>query len=108
MSGVIVDRGLMQVHCNASGAGVIRMSRSMATERVDRGVREGSTSPGCTAMPMNARPEMVHRTGRLEARTPMQRMAGVDEMARTAMFPAGDASSCCPGHDLPVDGGGCR
>ena len=33
MSGVIVNRGLMQVHYNASKAGVIHMSKSMAMER---------------------------------------------------------------------------
>ena len=39
MSGVIVNRGLMQVHYNASKAGVIHMSKSMAMEWVDRGIR---------------------------------------------------------------------
>lgn len=32
MSGVIVTRGLMQCHYNASKAGVIHMTRSMAME----------------------------------------------------------------------------
>ena len=107
MSGVIVNRGLMQVHYNASKAGVIHMSKSMAMEWVDRGVRVNSISPGYTATPMNTRPEMVHQTKEFEAQTPMQRMAKVDEMVGPAVFLASDASSFCTGVDLLVDGGFC-
>ncbi|MDB3892438.1 SDR family NAD(P)-dependent oxidoreductase, partial [Alphaproteobacteria bacterium] len=42
MSGVIVNRGLNQVPYNASKAGVIHMSKSMAMEWVDRGIRVNS------------------------------------------------------------------
>jgi NAD(P)-dependent dehydrogenase (short-subunit alcohol dehydrogenase family) len=86
MSGVIVNRGLKQVHYNASKAGVIHMSKSMAMEWVDRGVRVNSISPGYTATPMNTRPEMVHQTKAFESQTPMQRMARVDEMVGPAVF----------------------
>ncbi|MFD0981498.1 SDR family oxidoreductase [Tropicimonas aquimaris] len=107
MSGVIVNRGLTQVHYNASKAGVIHMSKSMAMEWVDRGIRVNSISPGYTATPMNTRPEMVHQTKEFEAQTPMQRMATVDEMVGPAVFLASDASSFCTGVDLLVDGGFC-
>ena len=107
MSGVIVNRGLSQVHYNASKAGVIHMSKSMAMEWVGRGVRVNSISPGYTATPMNTRPEMVHQTKEFESQTPMQRMASVDEMVGPAVFLASDASSFCTGVDLLVDGGFC-
>lgn len=107
MSGVIVNRGLQQVHYNASKAGVIHMSKSMAMEWVERGVRVNSISPGYTATPMNTRPEMVHQTKEFEAQTPMQRMASVSEMVGPAIFLASDASSYCTGIDLLVDGGFC-
>jgi len=42
MSGVIVKRGVKQVRYNASKAGLIHMSKSMATEWVDRGRRVNS------------------------------------------------------------------
>ena len=58
MAGVIVNRGLMQVHYNASKAGVVHMSKSMAMEWVDHGIRVNSISPGYTATPMNTRLEM--------------------------------------------------
>lgn len=107
MSGVIVNRGLMQAHYNASKAGVIHMSRSMAMEWVDRGIRVNSISPGYTATPMNTRPEMIHQTREFESQTPMQRMASVDEMVGPAIFLLSDAASYCTGVDLLVDGGFC-
>lgn len=107
MSGVIVNRGLTQVHYNASKAGVIHMSKSMAMEWVDRGIRVNSISPGYTATPMNTRPEMVHQTKEFESQTPMQRMASVDEMVGPAVFLLSDAASYCTGVDLLVDGGFC-
>lgn len=107
MSGVIVNRGLSQAHYNASKAGVIHMSKSLAMEWVGRGVRVNSISPGYTATPMNTRPEMVHQTRAFEEQTPMGRMATVDEMVGPAVFLAADASSFCTGVDLLVDGGFC-
>ncbi|MEM8571509.1 MAG: SDR family oxidoreductase [Pseudomonadota bacterium] len=107
MSGVIVNRGLSQVHYNSSKAGVIHMSKSMAMEWVDRGIRVNSISPGYTATPMNTRPEMVHQTREFESQTPMQRMASVDEMVGPAVFLLSDAASFCTGVDLLVDGGFC-
>lgn len=107
MSGVIVNRGLSQVHYNASKAGVIHMTKSMAMEWVERGIRVNAISPGYTATPMNTRPEMVHQTQEFERQTPMQRMATVDEMVGPAIFLAADASSYCTGVNLLVDGGFC-
>ena len=107
MSGVIVNRGLKQVHYNASKAGVIQMSKSMAMEWVTKGIRVNTISPGYTATPMNTRPEMIHQTKAFERQTPMGRMAMVDEMVGPAVFLASDASSFCTGLDLLVDGGFC-
>jgi NAD(P)-dependent dehydrogenase (short-subunit alcohol dehydrogenase family) len=107
MSGVIVNRGLSQCHYNASKAGVIHMSKSLAMEWVGRGVRVNTISPGYTATPMNTRPEMVHQTKLFEEQTPMQRMASVDEMVGPAVFLLSDAASFVTGVDLLVDGGFC-
>ena len=107
MSGTIVNRGLKQVHYNTSKAGVIHLTRSMAMEWVDRGIRVNSISPGYTATPMNTRPEMIHHTKLFEEQTPMGRMASVDEMVGPAVFLASEASSYCTGIDLLVDGGFC-
>jgi NAD(P)-dependent dehydrogenase (short-subunit alcohol dehydrogenase family) len=107
MSGVIVNRGLAQCHYNASKAGVIHMSKSMAMEWVGRGIRVNTISPGYTATPMNTRPEMVHQTKLFEEQTPMGRMASVDEMVGPAVFLLSEAASFVTGVDLLVDGGFC-
>ena len=107
MSGVIVNRGLSQCHYNASKAAVIHMSKSLAMEWVERGVRVNSISPGYTATPMNTRPEMVHQTRLFEEQTPMGRMASVDEMVGPAVFLLSNAASFVTGVDLLVDGGFC-
>ncbi len=105
MSGVIVNRGLQQAHYNTSKAGVIHLTKSLAMEWVDRGLRVNAISPGYTATPMNTRPEMLHQTKLFEEQTPMGRMASVDEMVGPAIFLASEASSYCTGVDLLVDGG---
>ncbi|MCQ8280067.1 SDR family oxidoreductase [Acetobacteraceae bacterium KSS8] len=107
MSGVIVNRGLMQAHYNSAKAAVIHLSKSLAMEWAQRGVRVNSISPGYTATPMNTRPEMVHQTRAFEDQTPMGRMASVDELVGPAIFLSAKAASFCTGVDLLVDGGFC-
>jgi NAD(P)-dependent dehydrogenase (short-subunit alcohol dehydrogenase family) len=105
MSGSIVNRGLLQAHYNASKAGVIQLSRSLAMEWCDRGVRVNAISPGYTATPMNTRPEVAEQVRQFEADTPLGRMATVDELVGPAVFLLSDAASFCTGIDLLVDGG---
>jgi NAD(P)-dependent dehydrogenase (short-subunit alcohol dehydrogenase family) len=105
MSGVIVNRDLLQVHYNASKAAVIHLSKSLAMEWAPRGIRVNSISPGYTATPMNTRPEVAEQVKRFEADTPMGRMAEPTEMVGPAVFLLSDAASFCTGVDLIVDGG---
>jgi NAD(P)-dependent dehydrogenase (short-subunit alcohol dehydrogenase family) len=105
MSGTIVNRGLLQVHYNSSKAAVIHMSKSLAMEWSDRGLRVNSISPGYTLTPMNLRPEVAEARKIFERDTPLGRMATVDEMVGPAVFLASKAASFCTGIDLIVDGG---
>ena len=105
MSGTIVNRGIQQAHYNTSKAGVIHLTKSLAMEWCDRGIRVNAISPGYTLTPMNARPEVAEQRKRFEAETPMGRMATVDELVGPAVFLASEASSFCTGVDLIVDGG---
>jgi len=105
MSGSIVNRGLTQVHYNTAKAGVIHLSKSLAMEWVDRGIRVNAISPGYTLSPMNKRPEVADQLRLFAGETPMQRIATVDEMVGPAIFLASRAASFVTGHDLLVDGG---
>lgn len=105
MSGTIVNRGLLQAHYNSSKAAVIHLSKSLAMEWCDRGVRVNSISPGYTATPMNLRPEVAEQVKVFERDTPLGRMASVDELVGPAVFLVSRAASFCTGIDLIVDGG---
>jgi len=105
MSGSIVNRGLLQVHYNASKAAVIHLSKSLAMEWVGKGIRVNVISPGYTLTPMNLRPEVAEQRKIFERDTPMGRMATPDEMAGPAVFLSSRAASFVTGVDLLVDGG---
>ena len=105
MSGSIVNRGLKQAHYNSSKAGVIHLSKSLAMEWVDRGVRVNAISPGYTLSPMNRRPEVAEQLSKFAGETPMARIARVEEMVGPAVFLSSPAASFVTGHDLLVDGG---
>ena len=105
MSGSIINRGLLQAHYNTSKAGVIHLSKSLAMEWVERGIRVNVISPGYTLTPMNLRPEVAEQRKIFERETPMGRMASVDEMVGPAIFLLSPAASFITGVDLLVDGG---
>jgi NAD(P)-dependent dehydrogenase (short-subunit alcohol dehydrogenase family) len=105
MSGTIANRGLTQAHYNSSKAAVIHMTKSLATEWADRGIRVNAISPGYTLTPMNKRPEVADQLKGFARDTPMQRVAEPEEMAGPAVFLASEASSFVTGIDLIVDGG---
>lgn len=105
ISGTIVNRGINQVHYNSSKAAVIQLSKSLAMEWADRGIRVNVISPGYTRTPMNIRPEVADQMKIFEGDTPVQRSAHPDEMIGPAVFLASEASSFVTGIDLIVDGG---
>lgn len=105
MSGTIVNRGLTQAHYNSSKAAVIHMSKSLAMEWADRGLRVNVVSPGYTLTPMNKRPEVAEEVKIFKRDTPMGRMAAPEEMVGPTVFLASRASSFVTGLDLIVDGG---
>jgi NAD(P)-dependent dehydrogenase (short-subunit alcohol dehydrogenase family) len=107
MSGTIVNRGLQQVHYNSAKAAVSHLTRSLAVEWVDRGVRVNAVSPGYTATPMNTRPEMVDLVEKFSKEIPMGRYAEPQEIAGPVVFLLSPAASYCIGVDLLVDGGFC-
>jgi len=105
ISGSIVNRGLSQADYNSSKAAVIHLSKSLAMEWVDRGIRVNSISPGYTLTPMNRRSEVADQIKAFKHDTPMGRLAMPEEMIGPAIFLSSRAASFVTGIDLVVDGG---
>jgi NAD(P)-dependent dehydrogenase (short-subunit alcohol dehydrogenase family) len=107
MSGTISNRGLTQIHYNSAKAAVQHLTKSLAVEWADKGVRVNAVSPGYTATPMNLRPEVAEQAKQFAADTPLGRMAEPSEIAAPIVFLLSPAASFCTGVDLLVDGGFC-
>lgn len=108
MSGLIVNTPLSQCNYNASKAGVIQLTKSLASEWAKRGVRVNAIAPGYIRTPITE-----HRFANPDdpavpvwnAMTPMGRPGTPDEIAGAALYFASDASTFTTGAVLTVDGG---
>jgi 3alpha(or 20beta)-hydroxysteroid dehydrogenase len=86
---------------------VTGMTKALALELGDRGIRVNSVHPGIVDATHNRGmpPAAMERLRKAVARQPIKRMARVEEIANAALFFASDESSYCTGSELLVDGG---
>ena len=111
MSGHIVNMPQNQSAYNISKAGVLHLTRSLATEWAPRGVRVNSINPGYT------RTQLVDDllqtpTGQKVlptwlGMTPAARLGEVTDLQGAAVFLAAEVSDFMTGADLVIDGGYC-
>jgi len=87
-------------------AGVVMMTRYLAKELGDWGVRVNGIAPGITRTDFSKKtwsdPEVLKK---VEAGLPLKRMAEVDEIADAALFLASDASRYVTGQTIQMEGG---
>jgi len=111
MSGHIVNTPQNQAAYNASKAGVIHLTRSLAAEWAGRGVRVNSISPGYTRTQLVddllQTPEGQRMKPEWMRLTPMGRMAEVTDLQGAVVYLASAASDFMNGHDMVIDGGYC-
>jgi len=90
----------------ASKGGVAQLTKALASEFAEFGIRVNAIAPGVVATPMTAEtlanPEKI---GALLGHIPMRRYAQADELAGPAMFLCSALASYITGAILPVDGG---
>lgn len=103
MSGRIVNVPQWQASYNASKAGVIHLTRSLAVEWAEYGVRVNSLSPGYIATPMSVDTPQDLKDAWMPL-IPMHRMGQPEELIGAVLYLAGDSSGYTTGCDLIVDG----
>lgn len=103
MSGTIANIPQWQCSYNASKAGVIHMTRSLALEWAQYGIRVNSLSPGYIATPMSVDTPQELKDAWTPL-MPMHRMGKPEELIPAVLYLASDASGYTTGSDIIVDG----
>ncbi|ATY59191.1 Short-chain dehydrogenase reductase SDR [Cordyceps militaris] len=105
MSGSIVNYPQEQSCYNASKAGVIQFSKSLAAEWAKYNIRVNTISPGYMDTALNRVPALEAQKKIWRGLTPQNRLGNVDELNGLCVFLASDSSSFMTGADCLIDGG---
>lgn len=111
-SGFIINIGSAAAHRPSRGAsaygaakaGVVNLTRSLATDLAKRNIRVNVISPGPVDTEMAANEHRSEVRINFEKLIPMGRYAKASEMASAALFLASDESSYVSGAEIMVDG----
>jgi len=94
------------VSYQATKGGVVNMTRALAVEWAQSGIRVNAVAPTWVRTELTAalldRPGVAERIADL---TPLRRLATPEEVACAILFLASPAAAMVTGHTLPVDGG---
>lgn len=111
MSAWIANYPQKQVVYNTTKAGVLHMTRTLASEWADRGVRVNSISPGYTRTKLVedllATPVGQEMAPKWLSMTPAGKMAEVTDLQGAVVFLAAQVSDFMTGSDMIIDGGYC-
>jgi len=105
MSAHIVNVPQPQCAYNASKAGVIQLTKSLAIEWAQYGIRVNSISPGYIGTELvKASPTLIPLIKTWNEMAPMHRLGEPEELQSVTLYLACDASSFTTGSDVIVDG----
>lgn len=106
MSGIIANKPQPQTAYNVSKAGVIMITKSLAGEWADRGVRVNSVSPGYIGTELTKLGLSKKEWSETWlAMTPMGHIGEPVDVANAVWYLASEASKFATGSNLVVDGG---
>ena len=104
MSGIIVNRPQPQIHYNVSKAGVIMLTKSLATEWAKYNIRVNAIAPGYMRTPLVDKVYPIYGKDWVKY-IPMGRLGEPPEIKGPVVFLASRASSYITGNVLVMDGG---
>jgi sorbose reductase len=105
MSGLIVNRPQCQAAYNASKAGLIHLTRSLAAEWAKHGLNVNCISPGYIRTRFLENSPVASLMPFWTDLIPQQRMGDVSDLQGAIVYLASDASAYVNGHNLVIDGG---
>jgi NAD(P)-dependent dehydrogenase (short-subunit alcohol dehydrogenase family) len=106
MSSLIVPHPQKQAAYNTSKGGVVSLTKSLAAEWADRGVRVNCISPGIlkTKLILES-PALAPLVDHWIQNIPMGRLCELDDLTGAAVFLASEVSDYMTGHNLVIEGG---
>lgn len=89
-----------------TGGGVIHMTKSLAIEWADKGIRVNAISPGYVATPMSIDPDFVESEllAAWEPLFPLHRMAKPEELCGAIIWLYSESAGYTTGADIIIDG----
>uniref|UniRef100_A0A663M2L6 Uncharacterized protein n=1 Tax=Athene cunicularia TaxID=194338 RepID=A0A663M2L6_ATHCN len=94
-----------QLAYNTSKAGVVKLTQTLGTEWIDRGVKVNCISPGIVDTPLIRSKDLQPLVRRWLGDIPAGRLARATDLQAAVVYLASDASDYMTGHNLVIDGG---
>uniref|UniRef100_R4GB59 D-arabinitol 2-dehydrogenase [ribulose-forming] n=1 Tax=Anolis carolinensis TaxID=28377 RepID=R4GB59_ANOCA len=105
MASLIVPHPQKQLAYNTSKAGVVKLTQTLGTEWINRGVRVNCISPGIVDTPLIHSEELKPLVQRWLTDIPAGRLAQVTDLQAAVVYLASEASDYMTGHNLVIEGG---
>ncbi|KAM3877979.1 D-threitol dehydrogenase [Diretmus argenteus] len=102
---LIVPHPQKQLSYNSSKVGVVKLTQTLGTEWIDRGVRVNYISPGIVDTPLIHSESLRPLVQRWLSDIPAGRLAQVTDLQVAVVYLASDASDYMTGHNLVIEGG---